>query len=94
MEGRPGGGADQSREPPPSGICTLPRSSSAGPGKLRPGWARSPPSSSARQKQSHSYYTGVDTVICSHLPPHGHMWTGVPSDVTVRAQHFVPVTSD
>lgn len=35
-------------------LCTLPRSSSAGPGKLMPGWTRSPPSSSARERESHS----------------------------------------
>lgn len=43
-------------------VRTLPSSSSAGPGKLMPGWTRSPPSSSAREKQSHSLVrSGVDS---------------------------------
>ena len=36
--------------PTPASGFTLPMSSSAGPGKLRPGWTKSPPSSSARHK--------------------------------------------
>lgn len=36
--------------PTPTSGFTLPMSSSAGPGKLRPGWTKSPPSSSARHK--------------------------------------------
>lgn len=46
-------------------MCTLPRSSSAGPGKLMPGWTRSPPSSSAREKQSHSSVHSGQKAVCS-----------------------------
>lgn len=49
--------------PTPTSGFTLPMSSSAGPGKLRPGWTKSPPSSSARHKRRHAYYCPTEGAV-------------------------------